>query len=79
MDVYTNELGPVLSVVRVDDVDAAIDLINAIPEMEQRCSQIRAAARRFVQACMSAWSVSTFLFQYRWHSTIWWVEGFAVW
>ncbi|MEZ5378596.1 MAG: CoA-acylating methylmalonate-semialdehyde dehydrogenase [Acidimicrobiales bacterium] len=32
MDVYTNEIfGPVLSVLRSDDVDAAIDLINANP------------------------------------------------
>ena len=32
MDVYTQEIfGPVLSVVRMDDVDAAIDLINANP------------------------------------------------
>ncbi|HET8718625.1 MAG TPA: CoA-acylating methylmalonate-semialdehyde dehydrogenase [Nocardioidaceae bacterium] len=32
MDVYTDEIfGPVLSVVRADDVDAAIDLVNANP------------------------------------------------
>jgi len=32
MDVYTEEIfGPVLSTVRVDDVDAAIDLINSNP------------------------------------------------
>jgi len=32
MDVYTEEIfGPVLSVVRMDDVDAAIDLINSNP------------------------------------------------
>ena len=32
MDVYTEEIfGPVLSVVRSDDVDAAIDLINSNP------------------------------------------------
>ena len=72
MDVYTNEIfGPVLSVVRVDDVDAAIDLINANPyEMEQRCSQIPEPQHVVLfEACMSAWSISTSLFQYRWHST----------
>ena len=52
MDVYTNEIfGPVLSVVRVDDVDAAIDLINANPYGNGTAvfTNSGAAARRFVQ------------------------------
>ena len=52
MDVYTNEIfGPVLSVVRVDDVDAAIDLINANPYGNGTAvfTNSGAAARRFVR------------------------------
>ncbi|MEC8729291.1 MAG: CoA-acylating methylmalonate-semialdehyde dehydrogenase [Actinomycetota bacterium] len=52
MDVYTNEIfGPVLSVVRVDDVDAAIDLINANPYGNGTAvfTNFGAAARRFVR------------------------------
>ncbi len=52
MDVYTNEIfGPVLSVVRVDDVDAAIDLINANPYGNGTAvfTISGAAARRFVR------------------------------
>ena len=52
MDVYTNEIfGPVLSVVRVDDVDAAIDLINANPYGHGTAvfTNFGAAARRFVR------------------------------
>ena len=52
MDVYTNEIfGPVLSVVRVDDVDSAIDLINANPYGNGTAvfTNSGAAARRFVR------------------------------
>ena len=52
MDVYTNEIfGPVLSVVRVDDVDAAIDLINSNPYGNGTAvfTNSGAAARRFVR------------------------------
>ena len=52
MDVYTNEIfGPVLSVVRVDDVDAAIDLINANPYGNGTAvfTNFGATARRFVR------------------------------
>jgi len=52
MDVYQHEIfGPVLSVVRVDDVDAAIDLINANPYGNGTAvfTNSGAAARRFVR------------------------------
>ena len=52
MDVYNNEIfGPVLSVVRVDDVDAAIDLINSNPYGNGTAvfTNSGAAARRFVR------------------------------
>lgn len=52
MDVYTNEIfGPVLSVVRVDDVGAAIDLINSNPYGNGTAvfTNSGAAARRFVR------------------------------
>ena len=52
MDVYTNEIfGPVLSVVRVGDVDAAIDLINSNPYGNGTAvfTNSGAAARRFVR------------------------------
>ena len=52
MDVYTNEIfGPVLSVVRVDDVDSAINLINANPYGNGTAvfTNSGAAARRFVR------------------------------
>ena len=52
MDVYTNEIfGPVLSVVRVDDVAAAIDLINSNPYGNGTAvfTNSGAAARRFVR------------------------------
>jgi malonate-semialdehyde dehydrogenase (acetylating)/methylmalonate-semialdehyde dehydrogenase len=52
MDVYTNEIfGPVLSVLRMDDLGAAIDLINANPYGNGTAVFTRsgAAARRFVR------------------------------
>ena len=52
MDVYQHEIfGPVLSVVRVDDVNAAIDLINANPYGNGTAvfTNSGAAARRFVR------------------------------
>ena len=52
MDVYTNEIfGPVLSVVRADDVDEAIALINANPYGNGTAvfTNSGAAARRFVR------------------------------
>jgi malonate-semialdehyde dehydrogenase (acetylating)/methylmalonate-semialdehyde dehydrogenase len=52
MDVYTNEIfGPVLSVVRADDVDAAIALINANPYGNGTAvfTNSGGAARRFVR------------------------------
>ena len=52
MDVYINEIfGPVLSVVRVDDVDAAIGLINSNPYGNGTAvfTNSGAAARRFVR------------------------------
>ena len=52
MDVYTNEIfGPVLSVVRADDVDDAIALINANPYGNGTAvfTNSGAAARRFVR------------------------------
>jgi len=52
MDVYTNEIfGPVLSVLRTDDLDAAIALINANPYGNGTAvfTSSGAAARRFVR------------------------------
>ncbi|MEQ1785689.1 MAG: CoA-acylating methylmalonate-semialdehyde dehydrogenase [Acidimicrobiales bacterium] len=52
MDVYTNEIfGPVLSVLRTDDLDAAIRLINANPYGNGTAvfTSSGAAARRFVR------------------------------
>jgi malonate-semialdehyde dehydrogenase (acetylating)/methylmalonate-semialdehyde dehydrogenase len=52
MDVYTNEIfGPVLSVLRADDVDAAIALINANPYGNGTAvfTNSGGAARRFVR------------------------------
>jgi malonate-semialdehyde dehydrogenase (acetylating)/methylmalonate-semialdehyde dehydrogenase len=53
MDVYTNEIfGPVLSVLRTDDLDAAIGLINANPYGNGTAvfTSSGAAARRFVRS-----------------------------
>jgi len=52
MDVYTNEIfGPVLSVVRADDIDAAIRLVNANPYGNGTAvfTSDGGAARRFVR------------------------------
>ena len=56
MDVYNNEIfGPVLSVVRVDDVDAAIDLINANPYRWTAVSPPEPQHVVSYKACMLAW------------------------
>ena len=62
MQVYRDEIfGPVLSVLRVDDLDQAIDLVNANPTATGRPSSPGTAAPPAGSAatCRWAWSAST--------------------
>jgi malonate-semialdehyde dehydrogenase (acetylating)/methylmalonate-semialdehyde dehydrogenase len=72
MSVYTDEIfGPVLSVLRVDTYDEALELINTNPYGNGTAifTNDGGAARRFQTKSKSAWSASTCPSPCRWPTT----------